>query len=80
MPSTCAVALNPLGRPVDARHVIFQRRALELQLTGEADEPAHELVAELPGAHHAVIEGAGHLAPLEQPERFRELLLGFLSS
>jgi pimeloyl-ACP methyl ester carboxylesterase len=23
--------------------------------------------------------GAGHLAPLDQPERFRELLLGFLT-
>jgi pimeloyl-ACP methyl ester carboxylesterase len=32
----------------------------------------------LPHARHAVIEGAGHLAPLETPEVFRALLLDFL--
>ena len=32
----------------------------------------------LPRAGHAVIEGAGHLAPLETPDAFRELLLAFL--
>jgi 3-oxoadipate enol-lactonase len=39
-----------------------------------------ELVAgALPRARHAVIEGAGHLAPLETPEALRALLLEFLS-
>jgi pimeloyl-ACP methyl ester carboxylesterase len=38
-----------------------------------------ELLARtLPRARFEVIEGAGHLAPLEQPERFRELVLEFL--
>jgi pimeloyl-ACP methyl ester carboxylesterase len=32
----------------------------------------------LPDARHAVIAGAGHLAPLETPEAFRRLLLDFL--
>jgi hypothetical protein len=29
---------------------------------------------------HDVIEGAGHLAPLETPSTFRELLLKFLAA
>ncbi len=34
----------------------------------------------LPNASRTVISGAGHLAPLEQPDAFRDLLLDFLSS
>jgi len=41
---------------------------------------AEVLARTLPHARHAVIEGAGHLAPLETPEAFRELLLEFLSA
>jgi pimeloyl-ACP methyl ester carboxylesterase len=40
---------------------------------------AEELARSLPRARHAVIEGAGHLAPLETPSTFRELLLTFLA-
>ena len=40
-----------------------------------ADILAHSL----PRARQAVIEGAGHLAPLETPAAFRELLLQFLA-
>ncbi len=39
---------------------------------------AEQLAEALPRARHAVLEGAGHLAPLEIPEAFRKLLLGFL--
>jgi pimeloyl-ACP methyl ester carboxylesterase len=39
---------------------------------------AELLARTLPRARHVVIEGAGHLAPLETPDAFRELLLGFL--
>jgi pimeloyl-ACP methyl ester carboxylesterase len=39
---------------------------------------ADVLAETLPNARLAVIEGAGHLAPLETPESFRELLLEFL--
>jgi pimeloyl-ACP methyl ester carboxylesterase len=34
----------------------------------------------LPHARTIVLQGAGHLAPLEQPEAFRALLLDFLRS
>jgi pimeloyl-ACP methyl ester carboxylesterase len=39
---------------------------------------AELLARTLPRARHAVIDGAGHLAPLETPEAFRDLLLEFL--
>jgi 3-oxoadipate enol-lactonase len=51
---------------------------------GERDKPdfiaaASSLAQKLPRARHEVIAGAGHLAPLEAQEAFRELLLRFLS-
>ena len=54
-----------------------------LVTAGEHDKPdfrtsADMLAGALPQARHAVIEGAGHLAPLETPEAFRELVLDFL--
>jgi pimeloyl-ACP methyl ester carboxylesterase len=54
-----------------------------LVAAGEHDMPDFRLAAEwlaqvLPNARLTVIEGAGHLAPLEQPQAFRELLLAFL--
>jgi pimeloyl-ACP methyl ester carboxylesterase len=55
-----------------------------LVLAGEHDLPdfregAKELVRTLPHAQISVIPAAGHLAPLETPQAFRELLLAFLS-
>lgn len=54
-----------------------------LVAAGEHDMPdfrhgAETLAQTLPQARHTVIAGAGHLPPLEVPERFRELLLEFL--
>lgn len=40
---------------------------------------ADTLVEAFPNAHKTVLHGAGHLAPLEQPQAFRELLLTVLS-
>jgi pimeloyl-ACP methyl ester carboxylesterase len=50
---------------------------------GELDKPdfleGAKLLAEaLPRARHVVIDGAGHLAPLETPEVFRELVVALL--
>lgn len=55
-----------------------------LVVTGEHDVPdfrdgAHRLAAQLGLEGAVVIEAAGHLAPLEQPDAFRELLTGFLA-
>jgi pimeloyl-ACP methyl ester carboxylesterase len=54
-----------------------------LVISGELDfadfrDGAATLVNELPHAHHVALPEAGHLAPLDQPERFRELLFTFL--
>jgi pimeloyl-ACP methyl ester carboxylesterase len=55
-----------------------------LALVGEADgltppEHAREIVADVPGAQLALIEGAGHLPTMETPERVNELLLEWLA-
>jgi pimeloyl-ACP methyl ester carboxylesterase len=54
-----------------------------LVAVGELDKPdflhgAETLARRLPSARHVVIAGSGHLAPLEQPEAFHELLHEFL--
>jgi pimeloyl-ACP methyl ester carboxylesterase len=54
-----------------------------LAVVGERDKPdfresAELLARTLPRGRLAVMEGAGHLAPLEAPEAFRELTVGFL--
>jgi pimeloyl-ACP methyl ester carboxylesterase len=54
-----------------------------LVVAGEHDMPdfhagADAWAAELPDARRVTMPDAGHLAPLEQPEAFGELLLGFL--
>jgi 3-oxoadipate enol-lactonase len=55
-----------------------------LAAAGEHDMPDFRTGAEtlgrvLPSARTVLIGGAGHLAPLEAPGEFRELLLGFLT-
>jgi pimeloyl-ACP methyl ester carboxylesterase len=55
-----------------------------LAVAGEHDMPdfkraIHELAARTPNGRSDLIQGAGHLAPLETPEAFRGLLLEFLS-
>jgi pimeloyl-ACP methyl ester carboxylesterase len=54
-----------------------------LLTAGEFDMPdfrlgAEALARQLPDARSVVIPRAGHLAPLEEPEAFEGLLLGFL--
>lgn len=55
-----------------------------LVAVGERDmtdfrEGARRMADQMPGASHVELPGAGHLAPLETPEAFRELLLAFLA-
>jgi pimeloyl-ACP methyl ester carboxylesterase len=45
---------------------------------GDFRQGSEVMARTLPGARHAIIAGAGHLAPLETPEAFRELVVGFL--
>ncbi len=74
-------APDPLERKPAA---LAQLMMPTLVAAGDRDMPdfqrgAQQLAQELPRAHRTVLEGAGHLAPLETPETFRQLLLGFLA-
>jgi pimeloyl-ACP methyl ester carboxylesterase len=40
---------------------------------------ADTLARVVPGARHVVVDGAGHLVPLEAPDAFRALLIDFLT-
>jgi pimeloyl-ACP methyl ester carboxylesterase len=56
-----------------------------LVAVGDQDKPefregAEVLAGAMPNARLEMIEGAGHLAPLETPEAFRALLMEFLES
>lgn len=72
-------ARDPLADPDDLTHV----RVPTLVLCGEHDLPdfregARLLVRLLPDARREVIDGAGHLAPLETPAAFEAALLAFV--
>jgi pimeloyl-ACP methyl ester carboxylesterase len=70
--------------PIEAHPGALEGLAIPaLVAAGEHDMPdfrfgADALAQRLQHARRVVIERAGHLAPLEQPEAFRDLLIGFL--
>lgn len=71
---------DPLGGPAALATLDIPA----LILTGEHDMPdfhdaAAGLEQTLPRAQRATIPAAGHLAPLETPEAFRELVLAFVA-
>jgi pimeloyl-ACP methyl ester carboxylesterase len=74
-------APDPLEEDADA---LLSRLALPtLVAVGAHDKPdfldgAESMANAIPGARHAIIPGAGHLAPLETPDAFADLVLGFL--
>jgi pimeloyl-ACP methyl ester carboxylesterase len=72
---------DPLEHDLDALSRVEASAAVAV---GEHDMQdfhiaADALVEALPNAQKTVLPGAGHLAPLEQPHAFRELLLTVLS-
>lgn len=75
-----AQAADPLEKEPAA---LTQLPMPTLVAAGEHDmsdfiEGAEAMAGALPNARLEIIPGAGHLAPLETPDYFRELLLGFL--
>jgi pimeloyl-ACP methyl ester carboxylesterase len=70
--------------PADCPDPLDETRTLDvpaLVAAGEHDMPDFQgPMAALPHARQVVIEGAGHLAPLETPEAFRALLLDLLAA
>jgi pimeloyl-ACP methyl ester carboxylesterase len=78
--STAVEAPDPVEQSPDG---LAQLDVPALAVVGEHDkrdfrESAELLARTLPRGRHAVIEGAGHLAPLEAPQAFRELVVDFL--
>lgn len=77
--------VNEAFDPVEEDPAILEGLEMPaLVAVGERDMPdfregAETLGHTLPNARLEIIEGAGHLGPLETPERFRELLLAWLS-
>ncbi len=54
-----------------------------LVIIGDRDAPmikacAEKIATDVPGATKIVIKGAGHMANMERPEEFNEVVLGFL--
>jgi pimeloyl-ACP methyl ester carboxylesterase len=70
--------------PVEEDPSVLNRMEMPaLVMVGDRDlsdfrQGAEQLAEALPRARLEVIEGAGHLAPLETPDEFRRLLLEFL--
>jgi pimeloyl-ACP methyl ester carboxylesterase len=80
-------AVGDTATPVDPIEGLATLATVEipaLVAVGELDmidfrRGAETMARHLPQANHVVIAGARHLAPLEQPEQFRCLLLPFLA-
>lgn len=71
---------DPCLDPADLARV----RAATLVVTGERDvvRPDHTrlVVESIPGARAAVVPGAGHMLPKEEPDRLAALVLEFLAA
>jgi len=73
---------DPLERDPGA---ISQLRMPVLALAGEADMPdfkqaAEEIAQAVPDGRREILAGAGHLAPLETPDLFWDVLHAFLDA
>lgn len=82
-PRGAAAALRGRAERPDYRESLAAARVPALVVVGADDAytpvaQAEEIAALVPASELAVIEQAGHLPGAEQPERFNQVLLGFL--
>ena len=82
-PMGIAAISRGMAKREDATVLLGAIHCPTLVLVGAQDrltppEVAREYAARIPGAHLAIIEGAGHLSNLEQPEAFLQELRRFL--
>jgi len=82
-PTTIAAALRGMAERPDMTAELPRIEVATLLLCGESDEitPPDEMrtvAAAIPNAMFHVIYGAGHMSPLERPERVNHLILDFL--
>ena len=78
-------ALHAMRERPDSTAVLGTIRVPTLVVVGAEDKPTPPAVAEamaraIPGARYAVIPGAGHIAPLEQPLATSRVLADFLEA
>lgn len=83
-PATLAAALAALRDRPDATPGLASIRVPTLVIVGQDDvvtppELARKLASGIPGAKLATIDKAGHLASLEQPGPFNDVLMAFLA-
>jgi pimeloyl-ACP methyl ester carboxylesterase len=83
-PQTIAAALRGMAERPDMRAELPHMATPTLVVCGEADaiSPVDEMrsiAAAIPGSTFEVIEGAGHMAPLQAPERFNRILQQWLA-
>src|SRR5829696_7501309 len=81
-PAAIAGAQRGMAARSDATDVLGSIQVPTLVITGQEDagpEVGRDLAAVIPGARFLLVEEAGHLANLEQPEIVNEALLDFLA-
>lgn len=80
-----AAASRGMGQRADSTDLLAGITCPTLVVVGEQDVltppgVAQEYAAQIPGAQCVVIQHAGHLSNLEQPEAFLQVVRGFLGS
>src|SRR5712691_4189358 len=80
-----AAASRGMAQRADSTDLVAGITCPTLVIVGEQDtltppSVAQEYVAQIPGAQLVVIQHAGHLSNLEQPEAFLQAMRGFLGS
>jgi pimeloyl-ACP methyl ester carboxylesterase len=78
-------ALRAMAARPDATPLLASIVAPTLVIGGTEDEftPPHELralAASIPGSRLALLEGCGHVCPMERPEAFNDVVAGFLEA
>ena len=83
-PPSCASS-KPTSRRADSRPLLAQIRCPTLVLCGREDQIlplqlSEEMAAGIAGAKLVVLEGAGHMAPLEQPDGVTQAMREWLQA
>jgi 3-oxoadipate enol-lactonase len=78
-------ATRAVTRRKDISDRIHKIKAPTLVIVGEVDaatpvEKSHAIQAAIPGSRLEVVPGAGHMTPIEKPEKVSQLIVEFLSS
>ncbi len=84
-PEAIAAAQRGMALRPDSKDILARYAGPCLVVVGEHDavtplEKARQMADLVTGARLEVVPGAGHLPPMEQPERFNAVLDGFLSA